>query len=51
MSEHTLSSDFERRLVADQLDRTLFEAATMQFKSKAVMVETGFSKSTIFASA
>ena len=43
---------FRRLLVAHQLDRTLFEAVTMQLKSKAVTVKTGtLVDATIIASA
>lgn len=39
--ERTAFVRFRRLLVAHKLDRTLFEAVTMQLKSKAVTVKTG----------
>ena len=50
--ERTAFVRFRRLLVAHQLDRTLFEAVTMQLKSKAVAVKTGtLVDATIIASA
>ncbi|QDK31516.1 IS5 family transposase [Sphingomonas sp. IC081] len=50
--ERTAFVRFRRLLVAHQLDRTLFEAVTMQLKSKAVTVKTGtLVDATIIASA
>ncbi len=50
--ERTAFVRFRRLLVAHKLDRTLFEAVTMQLKSKAVTVKTGtLVDATIIASA
>lgn len=50
--ERTAFVRFRKLLVAHQLDRTLFEAVTMQLKSKAVTVKTGtLIDATIIASA
>jgi len=50
--ERTAFVRFRRLPVAHQLDRTLFEAVTMQLKSKAVAVKTGtLVDATIIASA
>ena len=50
--ERTAFVRFRRLLVANQLDRTLFEAVTMQLKSMAVTVKTGtLVDATIIASA
>lgn len=50
--ERTAFVRFRRLLVAQQLDRALFEAVTMQLKSKAVTVKTGtLVDATIIASA
>lgn len=50
--ERTAFVRFCRLLVAHELDRTLFEAVTMQLKSKAVTVKTGtLVDATIIASA
>jgi IS5 family transposase len=50
--ERTAFVRFRRLLVAHKLDRTLFEAVTMQLKSKAVTIKTGtLVDATIIASA
>jgi len=50
--ERTAFVRFRRLLVSHKLDRTLFEAVTMQLKSKAVTVKTGtLVDATIIASA
>ena len=50
--ERTAFVRFRRLLVAHRLDRTLFEAVTMQLKSKAMTVKTGtLVDATIIASA
>ncbi|AMK18950.1 transposase [Sphingobium sp. MI1205] len=50
--ERTAFVRFRRLLVADKLDRTLFEAVTMQLRSRAVTVKTGtLVDATVIASA